>query len=308
MNQILNGTLGTLPADIAADTAAAITADMVRGGELTYEAKAPLALEQLGLLVVREHLDTACQRAAAEKWSYSHFVGYLLEGELQERHRRAVATHLKFARFPYLKRLDEFAFEAQPGLDRRLIDELATGRFLHEGRNIVFLGPPGVGKTHLAIALGVLAAEQGHRPYFISALEIARRLTKALAENRLHREMNTLTRPKLLIIDEVGYLKFKPEQASLLFQVICARYERQATIILTSNKAFGEWGEVFAGDAVMASAALDRLLHRATVINIRGESYRLKEKRRGGTVTPGGHSGHSGNSGNSGDASPTANQ
>lgn len=245
MNQILNGTLS---ADTSADTAA----DMVRGGELTYEAKAPLSLEQLGLLVVREHLDTACQRAAAEKWSYSHFVGYLLEGELQERHRRAVATHLKFARFPYLKRLDEFAFEAQPGLDRRLIEELATGRFLHEGRNIVFLGPPGVGKTHLAIALGVLAAEQGHRPYFISALEMARRLTKALAENRLHREMNTLTRPKLLIIDEVGYLKLKPEQASLLFQVICARYERQGTIILTSNKAFGEWGEVFADDAAGA--------------------------------------------------------
>lgn len=246
----------------------------------TYEAGAPLSLEQLGLNVAREHLDSACQRAAAEGWSYSHFLGYLLSGELQERHRKTVALNLQFARFPYLKRLEEFDFEAQPGLDRRLIDELATGRFVHEGRNVVFLGPPGVGKTHLAIALGVGTAEMGHRVYFTSALEMARRLVKAMAENKLHREMNNLTRPKLLIMDEVGYLKLEPTQASLLFQVICARYERGGALILTSNKAFGEWGEVFGGDVVMASAALDRLLHRATVLNIRGESYRLKEKRQ----------------------------
>ena len=245
-----------------------------------YESGAAPALEQLGLNVAREHMDSACQRAAAEDWSYSHFLGYLLEGELQERHRKTVALNLQFARFPYLKRLDEFDFDAQPGLDRRLIEELATGRFIHEGRNVVFLGPPGVGKTHLSIALGVLTAELGHRVYFTSALEMARRLSKALAENTLHREMNNLTRPKLLIIDEVGYLKLESAQASLLFQVICARYERNGALILTSNKAFGEWGEVFGGDAVMASAALDRLLHRATVINIRGQSYRLKEKRQ----------------------------
>src|SRR5439155_26203032 len=140
---------------------------------------------------------------------------------------------------------------AQPGVDRRLVEELATGRFLYEGRSLVFLGPPGVGKTHLAISLGVMTAELGHRIYFTTAIEMARRLTKAMAENRLHREMKNLTRPKLLIIDEVGYLTLDSAQASLLFQVICHRYDREQAMILTSNKAFSDWGQVFAGDAIM---------------------------------------------------------
>ena len=252
---------------------------------ITYEEKAPAALEQLKLTTALTQLDAAAQQAAAASWSYSHFLGYLLEAELQERHRRTVKLNLQFARFPYHKRLEDFDYAAQPAVDRRLIDELATRRFLHDGRSIVFLGPPGVGKTHLAIALGLLTAEAGHRVYFTTAIEMARRLSKALAENRLHRELHNLTRPKLLIIDEVGYLQLDQTQASLFFQVISQRYDNNSAIILTSNKAFSDWAEVFAGDAVMASAALDRLLHRCTIINIRGESFRLKEKRQAARAT-----------------------
>ncbi len=249
---------------------------------VAYEQRATSGLEELGLSVAHQHLDQASQQAAAGTWSYTHFLGYLLDGELQERRRRTVQLNLQFARFPQIKRLEDFDFTLQPSIDRRLIAELATGRFLKEGRNLVLLGPPGVGKTHLAIALGVITAELGHRVYFTTAIDMARKLAKAMGENRLPREIRNLTRPTLLIIDEVGYLQLDATQASLLFQVIAQRYEKRQPIVLTSNKAFGEWAQVFASDPVMASAALDRLLHRATVINVRGESYRLREKRRAG--------------------------
>lgn len=196
-----------------------------------FEPKAQAALDRLGLTTARDRLDQIAQQAAAGQWSYSHFLGRLLDDELTERHQRTVTLNLQFARFPVLKRLADFDLKAQPSLDPKLLDELATGRYLAEGRNVILLGPPGVGKTHLAIGLGVACAELGNRVYFVSAVELACKLALALAENRLHREMKNFTRPKLLILDEVGYLALDQTQASLLFQVISQRYDTGGALV-----------------------------------------------------------------------------
>lgn len=190
-----------------------------------------------------------------------------MEKELAQRHQSKIEMSLKLANFPYLKKIETYDFKAQPSVDQKIIDEIATGRYLEEGRCLFFLGPPGVGKTHLAIGLASLACSQGKRAYYISCADLVRKLKLALDENRLHRAFHNFTRPKVLLIDEVGYLELNKVEAGLLFQVISKRYELNASIILTSNKHFSNWGDIFTNNAAMATAALDRLLHKAIVID-----------------------------------------
>ena len=181
-----------------------------------------------------------------------------------------------------MKSLEQFDFDFQPSLDRRLVRELAGLSFVEHAHNVIVLGPPGVGKTHLAIALGVKAVEAGYSVLFLSLETLMTRLTRAVHENRLDRSLQQLVYPKVLIIDEIGYLPLSQLEASLFFRLVVRRYER-ASLIVTSNKSFLDWGETF-NDPILATAILDRLLHYSTTLNIKGESYRLKEKRRAGLL------------------------
>lgn len=190
-------------------------------------------------------------------------------------------TRTRLAHFPFQRTLEQFDFSFQPSVDERLVRELATLTFVTDGANVIFLGPPGVGKTHLAVALGMKAIEAGFAVYFVRAHHLLEDLRQAQAEHRLDRRMRVYLSPKVLIIDEFGVYPYDRTAATALFALVSARYEKGASIILTSNKAFAEWGEVL-GDAVVATAILDRLLHHSHVLNIRGESYRLREKRQAG--------------------------
>lgn len=239
-------------------------------------------LEKLKMDHLDAQLDAVCELAAERELDYKSFLARALATEWQGRHRRGIETRLRQARFPWVKTLEQFDFDFQPSLDRRQMRELAGLSFVERAHNTVILGPPGVGKTHLAVALGVKAVEAGYTVRFLTLETLMTRLLRAKNENRLERSLQQLAYPKLLIIDEIGYLPLSRDEASLFFRLVVRRYER-ASLIVTSNKSFIDWGEVF-NDHVLATAILDRLLHHATTLNIKGESYRLKEKRKAGLL------------------------
>jgi len=242
----------------------------------------PNLLEKLKMDHLEAQLDAVCEQAAQRQLDYKTFLSQALETEWQGRYQRGIEARLRQARFPWLKTLEQFDFDFQPSLDRRQVRELAGMSFVERAHNVIILGPPGVGKTHLAIALGVKAVEAGYSVLFLTLESLMTRLVKAFHENRLERSLQQLTYPKVLIIDEIGYLPLSQLEASLFFRLVVRRYER-ASLIVTSNKSFLDWGETF-NDPILATAILDRLLHYSTTLNIKGESFRLKEKRRAGLL------------------------
>lgn len=239
-------------------------------------------LERMKMEHLLAQLDSVCEQAAGRDLDFKGFLAQALEAELQGRFRRGVEARMKLARFPWIKTLDQFDFDFQPSIDRKVVRELAGLSFVERAHNVVILGPPGVGKTHLGVALAVKAIEAGYSVLFLTLETLMTRLVRARHENRLERTLQQLVYPKVLVLDEVGYLPLSREEASLFFRLLVRRYER-ASLILTSNKSFIDWGEIF-NDHVLATAILDRLLHHATTLNIKGESYRLKEKRRAGVL------------------------
>ena len=245
-------------------------------------------LERMKMDHLLPQLDTVCEQAAKAELDYKAFLAQALETEWRGRFQRGVEARLKQARLPWIKTLDQFDFSFQPSIDRKVVRQLGGLGFVERADNVVLLGPPGVGKTHLAVALGVKAAEAGYSVVFLTLETLMGRLIRAQRENRLERTLQQLVYPKVLILDELGYLPLSREEASLFFRLLVRRYER-ASLIVTSNKSFVDWGEIF-NDQVLATAILDRLLHHATTLNIKGESYRLREKKRAGLLGRSGES------------------
>lgn len=232
---------------------------------------------------LRSSFERLAEQARADSWTHEEFLAACLEREVASRQTHGGENRIRSARFPAYKTLEDFDFSFQRSVRKEVVVHLGALDFIEAKDNVIFLGPPGTGKTHLGIALGIRACQAGHRVAFATAAEWVARLGRAHNAGDFHLALRNLGRVPLLIIDEVGYIPFDAEAANLFFQLISSRYER-ASVIVTSNKPFGRWGEVF-GDQAVAAAMIDRLVHHAEVVNLKGDSYRLKD-RDIGRVTP----------------------
>src|SRR3954447_3880273 len=219
---------------------------------------------------------TLAEQARTDGWSHIEFLARLVGEQASADRDRRLAARLRYARFPYRQRLEDFDFEFQPSVDRKLIEDLATLRFIDENRPILFLGQPGCGKTHLAVALAIVAVEAGYRGYFTTAHDMTKTLMRSQVEGNFDSKLKNYTAPTVLVIDDVGLLPIGgTDGAAVFFHVVNTRYEKGQTVV-TTNRGLPAWGEIF-GDAVVAAAILDRLMHEAIVFNIRGPSWRLRE-------------------------------
>jgi DNA replication protein DnaC len=246
------------------------------------EERVSLAMKRLQLTHVREILAGVLSEAAKQEWTYLEFLDQILRRELDSKQGKRIRMGLQIAHFPCVRTIEAFDFSFQPSADERLIRELSTGNFIAHGENVLMFGPPGVGKSHLAIGLGRKVVEQGHTVRFTTATALLAVFGKAESEGNLGDKLTEYSKPRLLIIDELGYLPFERRAAHLFFQLVNRRYEK-GSLLVTTNQRVSEWGIVF-GDEVLATAILDRLLHHSHTLMITGESYRLREKRKSGLI------------------------